>query len=62
MPEAQLTGLARPPGERPRIVMVAELRREYGRPPLIAHAWVLVVGMGLLVGMMLGQRVVLTWR
>ena len=58
----QGSGTARGAAERPHIVMVAEMRKEYGRPPLIAYAWVLAVGMGLLIGLMLGQHLVLTWR
>ncbi len=38
--------------------MLTELRKQSERAPLIAYAWVLVIGIGLLVGLMLGQRLV----
>jgi len=38
--------------------MLGELRNQAERAPLIAYAWVLVVGIGLLLGLMLGQRLV----
>jgi len=43
---------------RPRVIMLTELRRQYEQAPLIAYAWVLVVGIGLLLGLMLGQHLV----
>ncbi len=49
---------ARPAAPRPRVVMLGELRNQAERAPLIAYAWVLVVGIGLLLGLMLGQRLV----
>jgi hypothetical protein len=41
--------------------MVDELRRRGERAPLIAYAWVLVIGLGLLLGVMLGQHLVPPW-
>lgn len=52
---------ARSAAPRPHVVMVDELRRRGERAPLVAYAWVLVVGLGLLLGLMLGQHLVPPW-
>jgi hypothetical protein len=52
----------RAPADRPKVVMLEELRMRSAWHPLIGYAWVLVVAVGLLLGLTLGQHLIQPWR